>query len=467
MADIIPKKDENGSWVYPANAITPDQFKPATPITLPEIPPPTPAPTLSNYAQQYYDTLNAQPGEAETTAANLSTTLTDLLGETAGKAQTLAQEQDKLGLAQKKEAYNKILSQTKEKITAYDKLSADLEADTAKNAFGTNVRASVVFGQQGAIARQKAAEISMLNSQAATLAGDYNMALEQAQQAVDLKYAPIEEQIAIKKAQLEAIKPMLDAEQKKKYEAAAYAIRQQEIDAQNKKQAEQEMYNRKIKSEEIARDQFNADRSFEQAKLQADRQFEQNQKEFGAQYALQVRATNLAEAKYKNDLVQQDIKNRQDAIKTATDMTSPTDTTKFTDKIKQIEEISKSSGLAGAVGPNFLARDFGLGSLTGEKQAFIGNVQNLISADVLQTLVNLKKSGGTLGAVSEKELSLLQAASSRIGEWAKTDEQGKVLYYDVSEKEFKKELDRIKESTQRVVDAIEEQAFVEYLKIQQ
>lgn len=250
MQDLVKEKIIGGEM--PATpeerlALTPNQFKPAEPINLPETPVPAPLPTLSNYAQQYYDQANTQ-GTVETTANNLSTTLTDLLGQTGGQAQDLANEQQKAGVFEKMKSYQSLLSQINERKTQYDKLSADLEANTAQNAFGTNVRASVVLGQQGAIARQKAAEVEMLNSQAQTIAGDYNMALESAQRATDLKYAPILEQISIKQAQLKAIEPMLTAEQKKKSDALTYALAQQKADADKKIQTEKDLQSLSIEA---------------------------------------------------------------------------------------------------------------------------------------------------------------------------------------------------------------------------
>lgn len=120
------------------------------------------------------------------------------------------------------------------------------------------------------------------------------------------------------------------------------------------------------------------------------------------------------------------------------------------DKIKTIEGLKTHAGLNNAVGSGALGR---LGdAFSGQKESFIGQVEQIISAQTMQSLLNLKKAGGTLGALSDGERQMLQNAASQIGQWSIKDDSGKVKGYDIDEESFKKELDTLKTLTQRALD---------------
>lgn len=121
------------------------------------------------------------------------------------------------------------------------------------------------------------------------------------------------------------------------------------------------------------------------------------------------------------------------------------------DKIKLIDDIKNSVQGANAVGPNKLARFSATSFMTGKKQEFIGKVEQLISQGTLDALLNLKKAGGTLGALSDQERIMLQNSASKIGAWTMRDKNGRVTGYKVSEKAFKSELDNLKMLAQRAI----------------
>lgn len=121
------------------------------------------------------------------------------------------------------------------------------------------------------------------------------------------------------------------------------------------------------------------------------------------------------------------------------------------DKIVDIDKIINSSGLNTAVGPNPFAR-FAIVDKFGAKAGVIADVERLISNETMQSLLNLKKAGGTLGALSDGERQMLQAAASNIGTWRNVDKNGKTTGYDIDEGRFKEELNRIKTLAQRAVD---------------
>lgn len=130
--------------------------------------------------------------------------------------------------------------------------------------------------------------------------------------------------------------------------------------------------------------------------------------------------------------------------------------TNLTQKITDIDSILNSSGLSNAVGTIGLGRISLTEPITSKKSNFIASVQQLTSQEVLDTLTELKAAGGTLGAISEKELAILSGAASKINTWAVTDDTGKVTGYKTTEKAFKEELNKIKSSAQKIVDTYNE-----------
>jgi hypothetical protein len=110
-------------------------------------------------------------------------------------------------------------------------------------------------------------------------------------------------------------------------------------------------------------------------------------------------------------------------------------------KLINIGNLIDHPGMTGTVGAYGIARWTPLTIDKAAKTDFIAGVEQLVSQDTLNTLINLKAQGGTLGALSDQERVLLQSAASKIGTWRLTDKDtGKVYGYETSEANFKKEL---------------------------
>jgi hypothetical protein len=130
-------------------------------------------------------------------------------------------------------------------------------------------------------------------------------------------------------------------------------------------------------------------------------------------------------------------------------------TSSLTDKVSKIDDlISKvSTAGSGVIGPTWLARWSTGNTLTGKEQAFVGDVKQLVAKETMDVLLNLKKAGGTLGALSDQERIMLQNAATKISNWEKKDKNGVGKgVWAISEKEFKKELENIKKLTQRALE---------------
>lgn len=157
---------------------------------------------------------------------------------------------------------------------------------------------------------------------------------------------------------------------------------------------------------------------------------------------LGLEATRVGIARQEQALKQQEF--LQKLQTTAPGTPSPVEIAKQQDSIVAVDSLKTRPGLDNAVGPNWFARGKSLSwdNLSGETQGFIAEVEKLRSNLNLDTLVNAKKQGATFGALSDQELKILGSAGTKLGTWAITKD-GNVVGYNVSEKEFKKELDRI------------------------
>ena len=119
----------------------------------------------------------------------------------------------------------------------------------------------------------------------------------------------------------------------------------------------------------------------------------------------------------------------------------------------EIENLIKTGSYKKVVGTFPLGRMPVWSRLTGEAQDAIGTIRQMVAKETLDTLINLKKSGGTLGALSNEERLMLQNAATKIGGWEVLDKNGiGTGRWDASEPSFEKELTRLKDLTELAIN---------------
>lgn len=209
-----------------STAITPESLKPAAQVTVPVAPiapvqtTPT-AQTFTNEADRILQQSQVEDTEAQQLGNKLSERIFSSLQNLTGEQQALGEAQQAAGVGKFKQQLQDINSQILKK-------QAELQQDdvrliqSVQNLEQQKIPMEFITGQQQSVQRDaqiaralKASEIGILNASALATQGNIQLAMETAQQAVDLKYAPYKEEIALYKSQLEALAPILSRDEKK------------------------------------------------------------------------------------------------------------------------------------------------------------------------------------------------------------------------------------------------------------
>ena len=117
--------------------------------------------------------------------------------------------------------------------------------------------------------------------------------------------------------------------------------------------------------------------------------------------------------------------------------------------VNTLDSLKDHPGLNTSVGPTALTRIAGIDAF-GNKDDFIGSVENVVRTLTLNTFAEAKEKGMTFGAMSQGEWDILSESASKIAQWRVYDKEGvpgfrrtteNVAGYDIDETNFKKELD--------------------------
>lgn len=121
---------------------------------------------------------------------------------------------------------------------------------------------------------------------------------------------------------------------------------------------------------------------------------------------------------------------------------------------KYSKGLQKSAQLGIAVFPGNLMQKY---QSANDKDiaSFIGGVEQLISSGTIKSLIDAKAQGATFGALSDRELGIIAASFSKIGRWKAEAKDGRVIGYNVSAKDMAEELNRIKASSEKVINNLQ------------
>lgn len=123
------------------------------------------------------------------------------------------------------------------------------------------------------------------------------------------------------------------------------------------------------------------------------------------------------------------------------------------DKAKAYQDVLNDPYLSSTAGANWMGRMSPGSIFTGGKQTLQGKIKGLTSKETLDTLLNLKAQGGTLGALSDSERIMLQNAASNLGAWEIKDDKGNGTgEYNVSEPAFRAELEKLRDLSKKAYE---------------
>lgn len=124
------------------------------------------------------------------------------------------------------------------------------------------------------------------------------------------------------------------------------------------------------------------------------------------------------------------------------------------DKINAVDLLKQHPGLNSRVGTTGFSRGaFAISdTLSGAGQDFAGGIHKLTGGLTLDNLIAAKARGATFGALSEGELKILADSATALNDWEIKDDKGVGTgRWNIDENSFRKELDTIKQLTQRAL----------------
>lgn len=315
--------------------ITPEALTQAQTISVPEVTTtPYTSGTFANAmvagANTSLQNLIAQLTPAETDAdrqqQNLLNQMTSLVGQNAQKAADQLTQEQAAGLPALRQQFADINAQILSKTAEYNALQTENQ--------NKPITMNSIIGNERAILNAKAADIGLLQARALGLQGQIQTAQDTVNRAIDLKYSTIQAQLEVYKAQLNALQPTLNKQEKIQAQAQQLLIDQYQQQLQDAKTEEQNIQKAMLSYIEAGGKDLNVMNQISSAP--------------NATTAYQIMGQNAPIAPDKTEI--REIGNRTLLINSVTGETikdlgysGPT-TTKQTEEEKQIEAFKKEAG---------------------------------------------------------------------------------------------------------------------------
>ena len=456
-AGLTPSQKAGVLGGYATQPITSASLQQETPLNLPQ----------KQLEPDYLGSLNSiitqfqQPSPQEGTQDEISKMLLDVTKSLGGQTATQIKAEETAGLPQ----YQKQLGDVMGQIQTLQKEAAAIPLQIQEEFAG---RAGV--GQQRLMTesdlRKNTIKALGLSAIAQTLQGNVALAQQQANRAVELEFAPKVAQLEFLKTAYSINKDALERYDKKRADALGIMLGERDRILNEQKEKANKLFDIRMeaakygidsKTQQLLENEKDPNRALTIASRSLGEEFRQKQEEKQFQRDLQTATYNLSVEKFREDARQFNLEyalNQQkfnnDKFKNNQNL-NPVATAEVTseilqDKISLIDSLLSSTGLKGSVGVYPIGRFTPFAIDKAARAEFSAGVTQLVNKETIDTLVNLKARGGTLGALSDQERILLQSAATKIGSWEIRDKNNiGTGRYRVSEEDFKKELNRIKD----------------------
>jgi len=440
----------------PPSAITSASLTPVTPLSLPQIrQEPDYLSSLNSIITQYQ-----QPPPQEGTQDEISKMLLDVTKSLGGQQAVQFKAEETAGLP----GFQKQLGDVMGQIQTLQKEAAAIPLQIQEEFAG---RAGV--GQQRLMTesdlRKNTIKALGLSAIAQTLQGQASFAQQQANRVVELEFAPKVAQLEFLKAAYSINRDALERYDKKRADALGILLGERNrILNEQKENANKVMDIRMqfalnggdVETQQLLEREKDPNRALTLASRTLGEEFRQKQEEKQFQRDLQTATYNLSVEKFREDARQFNLGHALDQQKLDYDKfkdsqkLNPVATAEATseilqDKISLIDSLLSGAGLKGSVGVYPIGRFTPFAIDKAARAEFAAGVTQLVNKETIDTLVNLKARGGTLGALSDQERILLQSAATKIGTWEIKKDGIGTGRYRVSEEDFKAELNRIKD----------------------
>jgi hypothetical protein len=452
---------------------------------------------ISSTTTQFKGSQGISTSTADQFMASLNPSLTSL-SQTTQQAEQLANQMTAGGISQLQDEQTKLrqeisklsgdMSQSarkaeleqqyglNEQLTQLSELNKQIASKSAQyqqaiiENQGRNVLTSQIAGREGQLKRQMAVEIGGLTAMAEAMQGNIDMARSIIKDTVALEYEDKQNQLNTLLQQLEWNREDMTKEEQKqaaKMEADAKAQQAQlEIAQKNREQIMEIAAQAAGKGADFnTLQQMLTAESPEDALLMSggylatpsELEMYQAKKEIDAMYDA-GKMTELEMYEAKKAIDEGFARQKTQAVDTAQAQAAATDANNKLQTIDAILGVFEGGGSSSVVGTGF-----GIGpgfknlwetEVTGESGMLLANVEKLISQQTLQTLIDLKKSGGTLGAVSQTELDILINAATNLGSnnIAMRDSNGTIVGFKIPESQFVAEIKRMKDAVVSIKD---------------
>lgn len=448
---------------------------------------------ISSTTTQFKGSQGTSTSTADQFMASLNPSLSSL-GQTTQQAEQLANQMTAGGISQLQDEQTKLrqeisklsgdMSQSarkaeleqqyglNEQLTQLSELNKQIASKSAQyqqaiiENQGRNTLTSQIAGREGQLKRQMAVEIGGLTAMAEAMQGNIDMARSIIKDTVALEYEDKQNQLNTLLQQLEWNREDMTKEEQKqaaKMEADAKAQQAQlEIAQKNREQIMEIAAQAAGKGADFnTLQQMLTATSPEDALLMSggylatpsELEMYQAKKEIDAMYdAGKMTELEMYEAKKAIDEGFARQKTQEvDTAQAQNIIFDANNKLQTIDSVLAVFEGGSSSivGTGAGIGPGIknLWED-----ITGENQRLLASVEQLISQETMKTLTDLKAAGGTLGALSEKELEMLQGAATKLNTYAIKDANGKIVGFNVPESTFVAEINKMREATQRMKD---------------
>jgi hypothetical protein len=423
--------------------------------------------------------LTEQKTETEKTQNSLSSSILDTLKKLGGKAEAQATAEQQTGLPQ----YTKQLTEVNSQLQSLQKEALAIPLQLQQDAQGRGVTAGGLAPIQTGLLRENAIKSLSLSAMAQTLQGNVALARQQVDKAIELQFAPLENQLTVLSKMYDMNKDELQREDAKR--AEQLQIRLQERERLLKDIRADKQYATEI-SLEAARNGAPSDvverianatpdnalalsssylgAEFRQKAIQ--QAFENNIKlrslaitEANSALDRKVKLLELAKAGDRGAISQLGYDPNRDANRTKADEQQIA-IQRDIDIAKRAREngigLQTSSGLirGGIIGA-FLESPGGiLGAPYGaaKKNDFLADAGYIVKNMTFNKIRELADAGVKLTPISERELKAMADASSVLAASAQYDGSGNLTGFKLGENRVREQLQLIQDHYQRALD---------------